>query len=201
MISRSDTVDAYDLYHEVYDAEIVDFWQKFPSTIVDAFVSNLKGRSVLNLGSGTGRDSLLLRDRGLEVTCLDGSPNMVKHTRELGFLSTLGDIRKLTFPDDSFDGVWAYSSLIHVPYEDMKDILSQINRILRKDSLLLLGLIKGNGSENISIGGSEYTRYFEYYDPGKLKSALGDLRYEEVYSQEYKPGNQVYLNYVLRKHH
>lgn len=194
------TVEAYDVYYEVYDAEISDFWKRFPENIVDLFNDNLPGKKVLNLGSGTGRDSLLLRERGLEVTCFDGSPNMVHTTEKLGFRSILGDIRSINLPDVSFDGIWAYSSLIHVTTLEMKDILLKLHRILKKDGLLLLGLIQGTGNETLAIGGSEFARYFEYYDHNKIEEILKDLHFRQVFSEEYKPGNHVYLNYILQKY-
>lgn len=195
----SKTIDAYNVYHEVYDAEISDFWQRFPVDILDFFFGHLPGREVLNVGSGTGRDSVLLREKELDVTCLDGSPNMVRRTKELGFHSILGDIRSLEFREASFDGIWAYSSLIHLNFQEMHEVLSRIYEVLKPNGLLLLGLIEGSGNERLKIGSSSYERYFEYYDDLKLKQALGNLSLEQIYLEKYKPGNQVYLNYILRK--
>ena len=73
-----DTIRTYDAIHDLYDAETRDFWEKFPAATVREFVSRLHGKDVLNLGSGPGRDSLILREQGLSVTCIDGSKEMVE---------------------------------------------------------------------------------------------------------------------------
>lgn len=195
----SRTVDAYDVYHEVYDAETVDFWERFPTSVVKKFVNSLPGGNVLNLGSGPGRDALLLRKAGLTVTCLDGSINMVEATRKLGFHSIHEDMRNMSFPDASFDGVWAYSSLFHVNTKEMKGVLDIIHRILKKDGQMLLGLIEGDGDEEISIGGSKYSRYFQYYSEASLDHILKNEGFALTYSEKYIPGHQVYLNNIYRK--
>ena len=193
------TIDAYNIYHEVYDAETVDFWEKFPQNIIDEFIGLLHGRRVLNLGSGPGRDAVILRDKGLEVVCLDGSENMVETTRKMGFESVQGDFRDIDMPENSFDAVWAYSSLFHVTFTEAIGILKQVHRVLKPDGLLFLGLIQGKGNETINIGASKYTRYFEYYDEDKLNILFSESGFTEIKRDTFKPGNQVYLNLLLSK--
>lgn len=192
------TIDAYDLYHEVYDAETKDFWEKFPEHIMDGFIDSLPGKSVLNLGSGPGRDSILLRKMGLEVLCIDGSKNMVETTRRLGFKSMLVDMRKLDLPKHSYDGAWAYSSLIHLTLEESNSILRNLQNIVRPGGSLLLGLIEGTGNETLKIAGSPYTRYFEYYDDNKLENLLSGTSFVVIRKDSFQPGHHVYLNYLLK---
>src|SRR4051812_38097372 len=109
------TIDTYDKYAHVYDEEVVEFWDNFPQVFIDKFVSLLPGKRILNLGSGSGRDAVLLRNHGLEVVCLDASKAMVDITTKLGFESHLATFSELDLPTGSFDGVWAYTSLIHIP--------------------------------------------------------------------------------------
>lgn len=193
----SKTIRAYDLYHEVYDAETADFWEDFPEGIIDRFVWDLNGTHILDLGSGPGRDALKLREKGLDVVCLDGSENMVEATRKLGFTSMLCDFRNMDLPERTFDGVWAYSSLIHVTLEEAADILSALQNSLKIGGKLFMGLIQGEGNEEVSLGGSEYSRYFEYYNEAKLDLLFRDTGLTLKWIETYKPGNQVYLNILL----
>ena len=195
------TIDAYDIYHEVYDAETTDFWERFPVDVVDSFLKSLPGSRVLNLGSGPGRDAVLLRKNGLDVVCVDGSRNMVGKTSGLGFESILCDFRELAIPGNSFDGVWAYSSLIHVTLTEATRVVGNIYRILKPGGAFLVGLIQGNGSERTTIGESQYTRYFEYYDDAKLDSLFEGSGFELADRKTFKPGNQIYLNLLFRKSH
>src|SRR5690606_30479001 len=105
------TIKAYDKYAEIYDGEVIDFWANFPLEFIDKFVASLPG----NLGSGSGRDAMLLKNRGLDVLCVDASKSMIGMTSAMGFESLLSSFSELDFPENSFDGVWAYTSLIHIP--------------------------------------------------------------------------------------
>jgi hypothetical protein len=50
------------------------------------------------LGSGSGRDAILLRDLGLEVLCADAAKSMVEMTRKLGFESVQTTFSEMNFP-------------------------------------------------------------------------------------------------------
>ena len=192
------TIRTYDAIHDLYDAETRDFWEKFPAQTVKEFVSRLHGKDVLNLGSGPGRDSIILRDHGLNVTCIDGSKEMVDMTSRLGFKSIQADLRDLNL-EPFYDGIWAYSSLIHLTFEESKALLGKIHDLLRQGGILLLGLIEGEGNETRSIANSSYVRYFEYYGKEKVESLLQDTRMKLVYQDTFRPGNHTYLNYILEK--
>ena len=193
------TIRTYDAIHDLYDAETRDFWEKFPAVTVREFVSRLHGKDILNLGSGPGRDSLILREQGLNVTCIDGSKEMVEMTSKLGFKSIQADMRNLDLAG-LYDGIWAYSSLIHLTYDESKELLAKIPDLLRPDGILLLGLIEGEGNETRNVAGSSYLRYFEYYGEKKVESLFHGTRMKFVYHDTFKPGNHTYLNYILEKH-
>ena len=56
------TIKTYNKMSEEYDNETAEFWQKFPSEIINQFVKQLKTNAeVLDVGSGPGRDGLILK--------------------------------------------------------------------------------------------------------------------------------------------
>ncbi len=191
------TIRTYDAIHDLYDAETRDFWEKFPAATVREFVSRLHGKDVLNLGSGPGRDSLILREQGLSVTCIDGSKEMVEMTSRLGFKSIQADLRDLDLAE-LYEGIWAYSSLIHLTYDESKELLEKIHNLLRPGGILFLGLIEGKGHETRNVANSSYTRYFEYYDENKVESLLHGTGMKIVYRDAFRPGNHTYLNYIIK---
>jgi SAM-dependent methyltransferase len=74
--------DAPDLYGETW-ADVYDEEHQFmdPTSAV-AFLAELSdGRSTLELGIGTGRISLPLRERGVDVCGVDASPSMIERLR------------------------------------------------------------------------------------------------------------------------
>lgn len=123
----------------------------------------------MNIGSGPGRDAILLRDEGLDVTCLDGSKEMVSVTTKLGFNSIVQDLRELKFSENSFDGVWAFTSLLHIKKDELQRVLQDIRRIIKGDGVFLIGMIVGEFEGEVqrsSMPGS--SRYFRYYQDQEL---------------------------------
>lgn len=197
--SGNGTIRAYNAIHELYDAETRDFWQRFPQETVKKFASLLPGKEIVDLGSGPGRDAVILKEMGLFVTCVDGSERMIEMTKKLGFKSILADLRTLELEKDSFSGAWAYSSLIHLPFDEARKLLEKVYISLKKDGLLFLGLIEGDGNETTSVAGSDYKRYFEYYSRGKLEALITGIPFKIFYESTFQPGNHVYLHYILKK--
>src|SRR5665811_46497 len=108
------TIDTYNHTAGAYDEETSNFWNIFPRTIIDTFASMVHGR-VLDVGSGPGRDGLILQEKGLDITCLDASEKMVELSTSRGLNSVVGDFCSLPFQDAMFGGVWAYTALLHIP--------------------------------------------------------------------------------------
>ena len=73
------------------------------------------GRRLLEIGAGTGQDSVFFRDHGLDVVAIDLSPAMVARCREKGIDGRVMDVAQLDFPPDSFDAVYTLNCLLHVP--------------------------------------------------------------------------------------
>ena len=64
---------------------------------------------------------------------------------------------------------------------------------------MFLGLIQGDGHDVINAAGSSFTRYFEYYHHEKIMALIENTSFKLVFHDSFKPGNQVYLNYIFRK--
>jgi ubiquinone/menaquinone biosynthesis C-methylase UbiE len=189
------TVETYDKYAQIYDEEVVEFWANFPQSFINKFVSSLPGKRVLNLGSGSGRDAVLLREHGLEVVCLDASKAMVEITNRLGFESHHATFAELNFPEASFDGVWAYTSLIHIPKDDAQKAIIQVHSMLKLDGAFVMGAIEGDTAgmvERKTMPGA--IRYFKNYSKDELRQLIEPVGFIFVYEEDYKPHNNVYLN-------
>lgn len=117
------TIAAYNQYADLYDQEVIEFWENFPHDFLEQFTKHLPGKHILDVGSGSGRDALLLRKMGFEVVCQDGSSSMINITTKLCFESHLADFSEINFPNASFDGIWAYTSLIHIPKDQARKVI------------------------------------------------------------------------------
>ncbi len=129
-----------------YDGEAADrdrmVKQRFKLEERAAFLDRLqviRATSLLEVGAGTGQDSVYFRDAGLTVVATDLSPEMVRHCREKGLDAYARDVKDLRMPAGSFDGVWAMNCLLHVPDADLPAVLREIRTVLRPGGLFYVG--------------------------------------------------------------
>ena len=192
------TIDTYNKMAQEYEDETSSFWDRFPRTFIDAFAAAVNG-NVLDIGSGPGRDALILKEKGVDVTCLDASEEMVKICLSKGLKAGVGDFNKLAFDSNSFGGVWAYTSLLHIPKADISIPLKEIHRVLRNNGILGLGLIDGDFDGYRESSGINMPRWFALYKKDEIEVILKDNGFEIVYFEQFKPGSKNYLNFICRK--
>ncbi|MCC3775005.1 methyltransferase domain-containing protein [Streptomyces sp. UNOB3_S3] len=103
------------------------------------------GQRVLDIGCGNGRPALdLARRTGAEVVGISISRQQVAEAGRLAASAglsgrvtfRLADAMDLPFASDSFDGVWMFESLLHMP--DASRALAQAARVLRPSGRLAL---------------------------------------------------------------
>jgi SAM-dependent methyltransferase len=102
-------------------------------------------RSVLELGCGQGRDTLLFAREGFRVTALDYSEAGLGKLREsatdLGVFDRIDtrpfDVRKpLPFPDGSFDACYSHMLLcMELSTAELRFLLGEIRRVLKSGGL------------------------------------------------------------------
>lgn len=192
-------IRTYDLMAEQYDQETADFWEKFPHSVIDHFSKSVRSGLVLDVGSGPGRDGLILTNAGLQVLCLDASIEMVQTTKQRGLPSILADLTKLPVRSGKVRGVWAYTSLLHITKTDMMLALSQCNRVLVKNGVLGLGLIEGRGDGYRWSAGPNLPRYFALYSQAEVYDLLLGAGFKTFYFERFQPKSKNYLNFLARK--
>lgn len=103
-------------------------------------------RSVLDLGCGLGRHSVLFAKYGFKVTAVDISKQAVKSVREaeqrenVVITSKVCDMLALPFRENSFDCIFSYLAISHTDTEGFRKILSKIKEILKPDGEIFLTL-------------------------------------------------------------
>lgn len=103
--------------------------------------------SVLDLGCGTGRHVVHMAQKGLRVSGLDNAPTALKLAREwldkeqLAANLVLSDMRHpLPFKSDSFDAVLSTQVIHHAMLATVLGTAREIERIVRKDGLILVSV-------------------------------------------------------------
>ena len=192
------TIDTYNQMAKEYDEETVEFWNTFPRMFLDRFIE-LSHDTVLNVGSGPGRDGLILQSAGLDVVCLDASQAMIDLSTARGLKSILGDLLKLPFENESFNSVWAYTSLLHIQKSQIAMALAEIHRILKPNGIFALGMIEGDEELYRASSGVALERWFSFYQKEELEKQLIESGFEIVYFEMFKPRSKNYLQFILRK--
>lgn len=159
-----DSIEYYNKYAAKVYEDTVDVDM---SEIMKEFLAELEeGDTILDLGCGSGRDSLILYDLGFDVTPLDASEEMCK----LAEIHTGLDVLQMTYEElefeDVFEGIWACGSLLHVPKSEMKEILGRLSNALCARGILYMSVRKGD------FEGFRGERYFSDYTEDSLEAMI-----------------------------
>lgn len=137
------------------------FPEKYPEEEVVRFLSMFKKKNIkiLDLASGSGKNTFVAIDKGFKVYCVDYSkPGLdltLKSIKNKKNCKTYClDITKnqLPFTDNFFDGIIATQVLDHVFKEDVNFIVSEIKRVLKKDGKTLLNLMSTKTTKKSRLG-------------------------------------------------
>lgn len=139
---------------------------------------------ILDAGCGPGRDLVRFAERGHCAVGVDLSPEMLAVASEAtdGWPVRLeqADLRDLPFDDDTFAGVWACASLVHLPASDAVAALAEIARVARPGAPVHVSVKTGGvtGFADTVHG----RRFFRHWDHNELRNAAAGvgLTVEEI---------------------
>ncbi len=149
MTDAFQTQSSYDAVAEEYARQIYDELKDKPldRELLARFARSTAGKgSVCDIGCGPGQVAQFIHDLGVDASGLDLSPGMVEIAKRLnpGMTFQQGDMRKLPFDDNSLAGLTAFYSIIHIPREDVTDVLRELRRVLQPGGLLFMAFHKGD---------------------------------------------------------
>lgn len=100
----------------------------------------------LDLGCGLGRHSILFGKNGYEVYCFDISENAIQRTEDWAKKENLklnykvGDMLNLPYENETMDCILCRNVISHSDTNGVKKIISELNRVLKKDGECYLTL-------------------------------------------------------------
>ena len=144
------------------------------------------GRILLDLGCNWGRWTIAAAKRGYVAVGLDPQLKAVQAARrvarQLGIEARflVADARYIPFVDGTFDAIFSYSVLQHLPKEDVAATLREARRILRPGGTTLIQMPNVFGVRCLyhqAKRGFREARQFEvrYWTPGELRERFGEL--------------------------
>jgi ubiquinone/menaquinone biosynthesis C-methylase UbiE len=151
MNERTSALEAsYDRVAERYAAEFSSELERkpFDCAILDSFVASVLNKGpVSEIGCGPAPIARYLQDRGLTMSGLDLSEEMIKCARlgnpDISFQK--GDMLALPMPDASLGAIVCFYAIIHQRRGDVTRALREMNRVLQPGGLLLLSFHAGEG--------------------------------------------------------
>jgi SAM-dependent methyltransferase len=101
--------------------------------------------TVLDVGCGPGHLTDHLRSLGVDARGIDLVPDFIAHARAAHPSGDyrLGSMKSLDAAPGSVAGILAWFSLIHVPPEELDEVLAEFRRVLAPGGTLVAGVVDG----------------------------------------------------------
>lgn len=157
------------------------------------------GAMILDLGCGSGRDSLAFKKQGYKVTAVDGSPEFVVYAEKLIEQNVIcATFDNLELPKGKYDLIWACASLLHAPYKKLPATIKKVSDFLKPDGIFYMSFKYG------SFEGERNGRYYTDLNEERIGDALriaGCLKiYDEWISKDVRAGIKTnWFNVIMKK--
>ncbi len=164
------------------------------------FLSYLENKAyILDFGCGSGRDTKSFVDKGYNVDAIDGSVEMCN----IASVYTGINVRHVYFNElnetNKYDGVWACSSILHLPYNDLRSVMKKIFTALKEEGILYASFKYGE------YEGFRSGRYFTDMNEIKIHNLLSETELFDIaklwVTNDVRPGrsDEKWLNMILRR--
>ena len=139
-------------------------------TMQDLFLSYVKeGGHILDFGCGSGRDTAYFLSKGYTVDAIDGAEELCRLASE--YLQQ--PVRVMEFgelcAENEYDGIYASASVMHLPYEELKDVFLKMIRALKEDGVLFASFKYGD------FEGYDHGRWFTWLKEDRIDHLTKDL--------------------------
>lgn len=179
-----------------FDKEREEFaYQKYKHKIESDFLINALNEidvkdkiKTLDVACGTGRmlSPVFSQDKNIEYTGLDTSKEMtsilLKKAKERGIDKRIklkiGDATKMPFKDNTFDLVFSYHLLWHLPKEEQEKIIKEMLRVAKTGGIVIFDILNENFIwEKIKdLVGMKKTDGLSKLNPSEIKQLLGNKK-------------------------
>ncbi|MCD4752950.1 MAG: class I SAM-dependent methyltransferase [Anaerolineaceae bacterium] len=159
----------------------------------------LPGSRILDAGCGSGRDSLFFKKLGYQVSAFDASEEMVSFASKFAGVK----VHHLSFHEiefsNEFEAIWANASLLHVPKNDLHDVITRLGNSLKLNGFFNFSF--KYGKSDIFKNGRLYS-YYNEKTFAELISPHSEFRLETLWvTNDVRPDreDEKWLDCILRK--
>ena len=198
-MEKYDTLDYYNKNAKQYCEQtlIGDFKENY-----DKFLKEIPDNAyILDFGCGSGRDSKYFIDNGYKVKAIDGSIEMCKLASE--YINQKVICMKFDELDDidTYDGIWACSSILHIEKEKLPNIFSKMINALKDGGIIYTSFKIGTGYE-IKEG-----KYYNFITKEEMQEVLSKVNsnvriidyFETLPSTKRKEASTIWGNFIIKK--
>ncbi len=191
----SPVTDFYQNHYELYFKRTVSI---DPSSFLLPFVKALpQNVSILDIGCGSGRDLLWLKNQGFYVTGFDHSPDLVRLAARHSRCEVIaGDFETYDFSPFSYDAILASGSLVHIPHDRLAPVIQHIRKALEPGGIFYISLKQGKGTRTDAFG-----RIFYLWQERDLAEIFSRLNFRVLKTTNTKSvlnSKDPWLGFVLK---
>ena len=157
------------------------------------------GARILDFGCGSGRDTKYFSEQGYIVDAIDGSAELCRIAAEYTGLPVRNMLFNELDADSLYDGIWACSSILHIPKAELPDIFARLHKALAVGGYLYTSFKFGD------FCGERNGRFFSDFTLESLEEMIKDVPgfeiVETAITADVRQGreNEKWLNIVLRR--
>ena len=130
--------NALDYIEKTSSIDMSDTYKEFLSYIS-------KNGKILDVGFGSGRDSLHFKNDGYDVLGIDIVDEFIRHAKDLGLNVKKENVIDISYKNE-FDGVFACASLLHLKEDQLIIALSKLKDSLKDEGIIYMSFKEGNFS-------------------------------------------------------
>lgn len=142
-------------------------------------------RTIIDVGSGPGRDTVEFHRQGFDVTGVDLAPANVSALCSQGLAGVTASLYALPFRTASFEALWTMSTFVHVPHERFDQAMTELVRVVAPGAPMAIGTWGGRDYEGVpEFGELRPYRFFSLASHRRWRSMLerhGDIEHFEAY--------------------
>ncbi len=151
-----DHIKNHGKFAKSYDSQVKEYHSHGHDVLFGMCFEYVKaGDSLLDLGIGTGLSSINFARIGLDITGLDGSPEMLDECRKKDFAKELKQYNiqdvPLPYPDNSFSHVLC-CGVFHF-FSDLSPIIRDSYRLLKTGGIFAFTIASPTAKDKASISG------------------------------------------------
>ena len=191
------TIDYYNKYAEEFTASTFEVDME---SLYQPFLAELpEGARILDVGCGSGRDTLAFKNKGYQVDAIDYSEKLVKKASRLTGIPI--KLKSFYEVDDyeAYDGIWACASLLHCERSRLAEVLEKMVQALKPNGVIYISFKYGDSDRDKD--GRKFTDLDENQADALLEQFDNVQQIKQWVTLDQRPDRQEkWLNLLWKKH-